>query len=399
MKYYAVTDDPNELMHYGILGMKWGVLRTPEQLGHRKLPKTNVRKVQSLLKSAQKAQKRSPAYISASDKLRKMTKHGIKKAEANWFSNKKSSSINTAKVQSLMSKAPIKNRKSLFENVKNSVNDYMSPKNRSERLFEKHVQLARQGRLKYKGISDAEVARITKRLDLERQTRQLSGAEQPSFMRRLGSAVSEGFISGVGRGVSNRISERISRGGELKTMRKKQQISDNAYRRRAREDFKRGLEEQSVRDSYNLDREYRRTMAEEGHPWRAKMPVLFESTKQRRLSEIGDAREQKEYERKRDRAKLEADEQERRDNRRADRQATRDDRNAERQMIRDVMRDKRQDTLAVYNAELAQYNKAVKTWRKNGSDPRDEPQRPVRPIFDVDDFFKQYDTYRTKRTR
>ena len=70
MTYYAVTDDPNELAHWGILGMKWGVRRTPEQLGH---PRHTGSK-----------RPRSAAYKKAQSKLGRMMKSGIKKAEAHW---------------------------------------------------------------------------------------------------------------------------------------------------------------------------------------------------------------------------------------------------------------------------------------------------------------------------
>ena len=39
MKYYAVTDDPNELLHYGRLGMKWGqhIFVGPKSLAYKRL--------------------------------------------------------------------------------------------------------------------------------------------------------------------------------------------------------------------------------------------------------------------------------------------------------------------------------------------------------------------------
>lgn len=34
----------NELEHYGVKGMKWGVIRTPEQLGHKQTPRHSGKK-------------------------------------------------------------------------------------------------------------------------------------------------------------------------------------------------------------------------------------------------------------------------------------------------------------------------------------------------------------------
>lgn len=228
MKYYAVTDDPNELMHYGIKGMKWGVIRTDAQLGHPKKP-TKPRSTKP----------KSDAYISASSKLRKMMASGIQKAQASW--------------------------KEYNSPENKAIRDYK----RGERLFEKHVQLARQGRLKYKGISDEEVMRITDRLALENIARNQSGKENPSFVRRLTSKLGDGIIEGVGRGASSYINERMQGRGrttaEIKGARRKtraeftplgrinQAIENNNEKRRARREAKR-----------EIDKEFYKTAAERG---------------------------------------------------------------------------------------------------------------------------------------
>lgn len=228
MKYYAVTDDPNELMHYGIKGMKWGVIRTDAQLGHPKKPA-----------KPRSTKPKSDAYISASSKLRKMMSSGIQKAQASW--------------------------KEYNSPENKAIRDYK----RNERLFEKHVQLARQGRLKYKGISDSEVERITDRLYLENRARQQSGNEKQGFIRRLGESAGNGFIQGFGQGVSARTSEWVGRGAKLKTQRMMTEQQNALHEAQAKRDFKRSMKEQKARDKYQSDKADREERAENEELYKA----------------------------------------------------------------------------------------------------------------------------------
>ena len=177
MTYYAVTNDPNELMHFGIKGMKWGVLRTPEQLGHHKASKST--------------KPRSPAYLKASAKLERVMRSGIAKAQANW-----------AAYNSPAAKAA-RTRK------------------RNEKAFEKHLELARQGRLKYKNVkTDDELYRLQERLALENAARNLSGKQKQSVGRRILTSIGDGVVEGVGKGTSNYIANYMGTRGTGKAQAK-----------------------------------------------------------------------------------------------------------------------------------------------------------------------------------
>lgn len=153
MTYYAVTDDPNELAHWGIKGMKWGVRHDrPRHSGSRR--------------------PRSAAYKKAQSKLGKMMKNGIKKAEAHWKA-------------------------------------YNSPQAKEARFMKKAMQKARTGTLKYGKLTDAQVRRVTERLALERNARQLGSTENPGYAKRLKMAVGEGIVRGVGMGTASYIDERF----------------------------------------------------------------------------------------------------------------------------------------------------------------------------------------------
>ena len=176
MTYYAVTNDPNELVHWGVKGMRWGVRHDKPRHSGSSRP-------------------RSAAYKKAQSKLGKMMKSGIKKAEASWQS-------------------------------------YNSPEAKNYRAYKKYqkqtdraIELARKGKLKYGKLTDDQVQRVTERLAMERDARMLSETEK-TWGKRLRESIGEGIISGVGSGVGRITSEAISRKSTLKTDRKRKELQN-----------------------------------------------------------------------------------------------------------------------------------------------------------------------------
>lgn len=205
MKYYAVTDDPAELMHYGIKGMRWGVTRTPAQLGHPT---------------------RSAAYKRASGKLSAMMRNGIAKAETKW-------------------------------NTYNSpANKRARAKAKSERQVERALsRMRKSGKAKLGKLSDEQIQRVTERLRLEQQARNLGGMEKRSILGRIREAAGEGVLRGITQGTAGYI-ETKARGVAQRSVDKKNEQLKNR-RARSRRQMRRDAKAE-------IDREYLKRVIGEG---------------------------------------------------------------------------------------------------------------------------------------
>lgn len=201
MTYYAVTDDPNELAHWGVKGMKWGVRHDkPRHSGSSK--------------------PRSVAYKKAQGKLSMLMRHGIKRVQAHWKA-------------------------------------YHSPEAKYERQTNKALEKARKGKLKYGKLTDDQVRRITERLAMERNARMLSETEK-TFMHRLGQSIGQGVISGVGAGTSSYINKRFEgRGATTAKIKGEKRMAKYEASRAGRRAAKR-------RAKAEINEEYYKTAYEEG---------------------------------------------------------------------------------------------------------------------------------------
>lgn len=226
MKYYAVTDDPNELLHYGVKGMKWGQHLfgddlKPKSAGYKralgklrdkaKIAKSAIQK-SATQKAINKQKKQESKYNKAVENAQRRINaieglNSLNRAKnLDRIANREQKEAqryehNQIKLQKYNAKAERKFEKQEIKYAKN------------EKRMDKYLQQARHGKLKYGKLSDEQVQQITDRLNMERVSRNLGGAEK-TWRQQKKEALRRGKLSGIERGTAAAMEE-VARAGVI----------------------------------------------------------------------------------------------------------------------------------------------------------------------------------------
>lgn len=248
MKYYAVTEDPNELYHYGVKGMKWGQHIFGEK-------------------------PRSPGYKKAASKLRASLKNGIKNTQAHWAQSKELRSIRkerqaenlaNRRLNEALGAQAMKQARKEQRAARAEMRKEASAERREQRQMQRYLEKARKGTLKYKKISNDQIGAIAERLNLENQARRLSGNEQPSMFTRIRRSIGEGVVRGVGSAVAVGIEENARARARYKSQKKYgvKMAKQDAKAQRAKDKQRATYAKEEAEEAQ--DRKYYEMLAETG---------------------------------------------------------------------------------------------------------------------------------------
>lgn len=203
MRYYAVTDDPNELLHYGVKGMKWGQHifgDKPKSPGYR-------RALGKLRDSFNRS--RTQRAINKQRKQEEKYNAAVQKAQQRIQATE--SLYNFDRIQSYTNRSNQINRQETRAAKAASRRERKYARN--ELKMDKYLQQARQGKLKYGKLSDDQVRQITDRLAMERSARSLGSAEK-TWRQQKKEAFRKGALSGIERGTAASMEE-IAKAGTI----------------------------------------------------------------------------------------------------------------------------------------------------------------------------------------
>lgn len=220
MKYYAVTEDPRELYHYGVKGMKWGQHLfgdKPKSPAYKRA--TQKLKANSRAKEERKyenAVKKSQDRISRVENLYKADQKRNRKPTAR-EKNALVERLHKMDQDKAIYKAINKEQKRVAKQQKLAEKAYRAEEKRemkyakNEAKMDKYVQQARQGKLKYGKLSPDQIQRVQDRLLLEANTRRLGAAEK-TWGQQKKEARRKGKLQGIERGTAA-VMEEVARAG------------------------------------------------------------------------------------------------------------------------------------------------------------------------------------------
>ncbi len=222
MKYYAVTDDPRELFHYGVKGMKWGqhlfgddlkpkssaYKRAASKL--RASARTSTQKMSSKQKATPKKmtvlQKAFNSRISQDERYQKAVQKSQKQTNTLNALYKQDQANAIQKDLDRQQKMVDLSRKMMQAQAKNDLKA-MKKAYKAEKKMPKLMQEAREGRLRYGGLSEEQISRLQNRLSMEENARRLGGKEKASYRLRKKEARQEGKLEGIKRGTAAAMEE------------------------------------------------------------------------------------------------------------------------------------------------------------------------------------------------
>lgn len=291
MKYYAVTDDPMELYHYGVKGMKWGQHifgDKPKSPGYHKA----VKKLKSIMGKTAKAAKNTTAQISYNHRARQENKYqkAVQKAQRRISQIE---GLNFVDQQKRIAD-------SLEQDRRDSRKAYKAQQkvdrkySRNEKKMQKFTQEAREGRLRYGQLSEDQVKRIGERLAIERSVRSLGNTEKPKFKVRLKEATQEGILRGTTAGITAAMEE-VARAKIQNKMENKKILDIKAKQEGERQKIKNRAQNKKTHKEVreDLEDELYKAQVENGVSWLNRGPGSTVAKTGKKLQEIRRLEEQK----------------------------------------------------------------------------------------------------------